>query len=189
LKLSRLPLTVRYLRLRLDERAETALSDPGDIRDRLGYAIREIYLGSIDHRNRFTDVIHHGSARNHQTVIYVSSTDPWHREIDRDNQTEQPGFDFIFRSGLTNNLPMLIPVAVLYDTPENAAAEIKYLTAPVIPSSESNWAKNPMANSSKPEHYAALFVQFHKKLHQINPGLQFGGPVCRTSNRRKFRET
>jgi len=176
LKLSRLPLTVRYLRLRLDERAETALSDPGDIRDRLGYAIREIYLGSIDHRNRFTDVIHHGSARNHQTVIYVSSTDPWHREIDRDNQTEQPGFDFIFRSGLTNNLPMLIPVAVLYDTLENAAAEIKYLTARGYPIERVELGEEPDGQFVKPEHYAALYLQFHNKLHQINPGLQFGGP-------------
>jgi len=78
---------------------------------------------------------------------------------------------------------MLIPVAVLYDTPENAAAEIKYLTARGYPIERVELGEEPDGQFVKPEHYAALFVQFHKKLHQINPGLQFGGPVCRTSNR------
>src|SRR5437870_8449700 len=118
LKLSRAPLTVRYVRIRLNESSETTAVNSNDIRDRLGYAIREIYLGTMDSRARFKDAIHHGAKRDDQTVIYVSSTDPWHREADRDDATEQPGFDFIFKSGLTNGLPMLVPVPVLYDTPE-----------------------------------------------------------------------
>jgi hypothetical protein len=176
LKLSRRPLSVRYLRLRLDESAETDSADTGDIRDRLGYAIREIYVGSIDRRNSFTDVVRHGSAKDDQTVIYVSSTDPWHREIDRDDQTEQPGFDFIFRSGLTNNLPVLIPVAVLYDTPQNAAAEIRYLTARGYPIERVEMGEEPDGQFVKPEHYGALYLQFYRELHRINPRLQFGGP-------------
>jgi hypothetical protein len=176
LKLSPSPLKVRYLRLRLDERSETQSGDAGDIRDRLGYAIREIYAGSIDQHNRFTDVIRHGRARNDQTVMYVSSTDPWHREIDRDDETEQPGFDFIFRSGLTNGLPLLIPVALLYDTPENAAAEIKYLTALGYPIEQVEMGEEPDGQFVKPEHYGALYLQFYKELHPINPRLRFGGP-------------
>jgi len=176
LKLSRLPLTIRYVRIRLDERAEAKAGETGDIRDRLGYAIREIYVGSIDQRHRFTDVMRHGLAKTDQTVIYVSSTDPWHREIDRDDQTEQPGFDFIFRSGLTNGLPLLIPVAVLYDTPENAAAEIQYLTDRGYPIERVEMGEEPDGQFVKPEHYAALYIQFYNELHRLNPRLQFGGP-------------
>ena len=39
----------------------------------------------------------------------------------------QVGFDLFFQSGVTRGLPAVIPVAVLFDTPENAAAEIAYL--------------------------------------------------------------
>jgi len=163
------------LRLRLDESAENS-SGTGDIRDQLGFAIREIYVGSIDRHNRFTDVIRHGATKDQQTIIYVSSTDPWHREIDRDDQTEQPGFDFIFRSGLTDGLPMLIPVAVLYDTPENAAAEIRYLTARNYPIERVEMGEEPDGQFVKPEHYAALYLQFYQELHHLKPRLEFGGP-------------
>src|SRR5438034_1370058 len=80
-------------------------------------------------RGRFRDAMKRGPKRDGQSVVYVSSTDPWHREIDRDDNIEQPGFDFIYRSGLTNRLPAMVPVSLLYDTPENAAAEIRYLIA------------------------------------------------------------
>ena len=33
----------------------------------------------------------------------------------------------MFRSGLTNGLPMMVPVGVFYDTPDNAVAEVRYL--------------------------------------------------------------
>ncbi len=178
LKLSHHARRVRYLRLRLDESAENS-SGTGDVRDQLGFAIREIYVGSIDRHNRFTDVIRHGSTKDQQTVIYVSSTDPWHREIDRDDQTEQPGFDFIFRSGLTNGLPMLIPVAVLYDTPENAAAEIRYLTARGYPIERVEMGEEPDGQFVKPEHYAALYLHGGPSMQDIEqsqvPGrLEFG---------------
>jgi hypothetical protein len=176
LKLSPTPLTVRYVRIRLDESSRTAPGNPADIRDRLGYAMREIYLGSLDGRGRFTDVIHHAPKRHGQTVIYVSSTDPWHRAIDRDSETEQPGFDFVFKSGLTNGLPTLVPVPILFDTPENGAAEIRYLTARGYPVERVEFGEEPDGQFAAPEHFAALYMQFFKELHLINPRLQFGGP-------------
>jgi hypothetical protein len=176
LKLSSTPLTVRYVRILLNESSETGPNNTGDIRDRLGYAIREICVGSIDGQGRFTDVIQHAAKRDDQTVVYVSSTDPWHREIDRDDQTEQPGFDFIFKSGLTNGLPMLVPVPMLYDTPENATAEIRYLTARGYLIERVEMGEEPDGQFVKPEHYAALYLQFYKELHNIQPRLQFGGP-------------
>jgi len=176
LKLSDAPLTVRYVRIVLHESSETAPKNSRDIRDRLGYAIREIYLGTLDGRGRFNDAMDHGVGRYKQTDIYVSSTDPWHRAIDRDDQTEQPGFDFVFKTGLTNGLPLLVPVPVLYDTPENAAAEVRYLQARGYPVERIEMGEEPDGQFVNPEHYGTLYLQFEKAIHKINPTLQLGGP-------------
>jgi hypothetical protein len=176
LRLSAKPIVDRYIRIRLNESSGRGPDDSGDIRDRLGYAIREVYVGSIDQTGAFSDVVRHGPSRNGQTVVYVSSTDPWHREIDRDDDTEQPGFDFIFESGLTNGLPVLLPVAVLYDVPENAAAEIQYLHDRGYPVERIEMGEEPDGQFVTPAHYGALYLQFVNALRPINPRLQFGGP-------------
>ena len=176
LRLSR-PILVRYVRVRLNESSHTAMpGSAGDIRDALGYAVREIYFGSIDRRGRFHDAMKHGQERNAQSVVYVSSTDPWHRETDRDVNTEQPGFDFIYRSGLANGLPAMIPVPVLYDTPENAAAEIRYLKARSFPFERIEMGEEPDGQFVTPEHFGALYLQFAKALHDVDPSLLLGGP-------------
>jgi hypothetical protein len=176
LKLSSQPWTIRYVRLRLNESSGTGPDKSRDIRDRLGYAIREINLGYLDGHGGFHDAIHHAASRNAQTVVYVSSTDPWHREIDRDPETEQPGFDFVFKSGLTNGLPLLLPVAVLYDTPENAAAEIQYLKARGYPFEQVEMGEEPDGQFVNAEHFAALYLQFAKAIHRVRPELHLGGP-------------
>jgi hypothetical protein len=176
LKLSDAPITVRYVRIVLRESSEKAPQNSTDIRDRLGYAIREIYLGVLNGRGRLTDAMDHGVGRHKQTDIYVSSTDPWHRAIDRDDQTEQPGFDFVFKTGLTNGLPLLVPVPVLYDTPENAAAEVRYLQARGYPVERIEMGEEPDGQFVNPEHYGTLYLEFEKVIHKINPALQLGGP-------------
>jgi hypothetical protein len=176
LRLTSAPLAVRYVRIVLRESSGTAPKNSHDIRDRLGYAIREIYLGSIDERGSFRDAMDHGTGRYKQTDIYVSSTDPWHREIDLDVQTEQPGFDFIFKSGLSNKLPMLVPVPVLYDTRDNAAAEIQYLKSRGYPVERIELGEEPDGQFVAPEDFAALYLQFEKTIHRISPALQLGGP-------------
>ncbi len=176
IKLATAPITVKYVRIRLNESSGTGPRNSKDIRYRLGYAIREIYLGTLDSRGRLNDVIDHGIGRHEQTDIYVSSTDPWHRATDRDDQTEQPGFDLIFKSGLTNGLPMLLPVPVLFDTPENAAAEIRYLKARGYPFERVEMGEEPDGQFVNPEHFGALYLQFEKAIHKINPALQLGGP-------------
>jgi hypothetical protein len=175
IKLADAPLAVKYVRIRLNESSGTGPKSK-DIRDRLGYAIREIYLGTLDSQGRLNDVIDHGIARNKQTDIYVSSTDPWHRAIDRDPDTEQPGFDFIFKTGLTNGLPLLVPVPVLFDTPDNAAAEIRYLKARGYPVERVEMGEEPDGQFVNAEHFGALYLQFEKAIHKINPTLQLGGP-------------
>lgn len=176
IKLSATAIRTRYVRLVLYESAATGLRNSWDIRNRLGFAIREIYLGAIDDAGVFRDKIKHGAGRNQQTDIYVSSTDPWHRAIDRDDNTEQPGFDFIVHSGLTNGLPMLVAVPVLYDTPANGAAEIRYLTARGYPIERVELGEEPDGQFIDAEHYAQLYLEFVDQLRSINPKLQFGGP-------------
>ena len=177
-------LPVRFVRVVMSRSSQASAQMSDDIRDRLGFAIREIELGSIDppslgsgaasSRNRFHDYIRHAADRYRQTVIYVSSTDPWHRTEDIDYKIEQPGLDFILRSALTNGLPVLVPVGVLYDTPENAAAEISYLRQ--YPLEGIELGEEPDGQWAAPEDYAALYVGVARRIVTLNPHLKIGGP-------------
>ena len=106
----------------LERSSHTALPGSRDIRDRLGFAVRELYLGTLRH-GRLRDAIVHAATNARQTATYVSSTDPWHRASDLDPMTEQPSFQTVLHSGLLNGRPMLTPVPpTLYGTPDDAAA-------------------------------------------------------------------
>jgi hypothetical protein len=167
-------LPVRFVRVVMSRSSQASAQTSDDIRDRLGFAIREIELGSIDSRNRFHDYVRHAADRHRQTVIYVSSTDPWHRAEDIDYKIEQPGLDFILRSALTNGLPILVPVGVLYDTPENAAAEISYLRQ--YPLEGIELGEEPDGQWASPDDYAALYTGVARRLAALNPRLKLGGP-------------
>ncbi len=133
IRLAPAPVESRVLRVVMFESSHTANGGNGDPRDSLGFALREVYVGDRDSTGAFHDVMNHDTVAAKQSVMLVSSTDPWHRAIDRDEGTAQPGFDLIFRTGLTNGRPMLIPTGLLYDTPENAANELRYLRAHAYP--------------------------------------------------------
>ena len=167
---------VRFVRIAMSRSSQTGVQPSNDIRDRLGFAIREIELGSIDSHNRFHDFIRHAADRCRQTVIYVSSTDPWHRAEDIDYKIEQPGLDFVLRSALTNGLPVLVPVGVLYDTPENATAEIKYLLRRNYNLEGIELGEEPDGQWASPEDYAALYTGVAHQLAALNPRLKLGGP-------------
>ncbi len=170
------PLPVRFVRVAMSRSSQTTAQISNDIRDRLGFAIREIDLGSVDSHNRFRDYVRHAADRHEQSVIYVSSTDPWHRAEDIDYKIEQPGLDFILRSALTNGLPVLVPVGVLYDTPENATAEIKYLLRRNYDLEGIELGEEPDGQWASPEDYAALYAGVARRLIALNPRLQLGGP-------------
>src|SRR5712691_11883292 len=68
IKLASAPIAVKYVRIRLNESSGTGPKSR-DIRDRLGFAIREIYLGTLDGRGRLNDAIDHGLGRYKQTDI------------------------------------------------------------------------------------------------------------------------
>src|SRR6266850_2964536 len=170
------PISVRFVRVAMSRSSQTSAQTSNDIRDRLGFAIREFALGSVDSHNRFRDYVRHAADRNQQSVIYVSSTDPWHRAEDIDYKIEQPGLDFILRSALTNGLPVLVPVGVLYDTPENATAEIKYLLRRNHDLEGIELGEEPDGQWASPEDYAALYAGVARRLIALNPRLKLGGP-------------
>lgn len=169
------PVTTRFIRVLMKESSERSSLKSRDVRAHVGYAVREIYAGILDEHG-FHDEVSHASDNTTQTPIYVSSTDPWHRPKDKDSMIEQAGFDRIFKSGLTNQMPMLTPVALLYDTPENAAAELRYLKARGYPVNRIELGEEPDGQFITPEDYGALYIQFATALHAVDPNIKLGGP-------------
>jgi hypothetical protein len=176
LRLSAKPVSARLVRILLETSSHTAPAGSHDPRDAMGYAIAELGLGSIAPDGHFVDVIDHARAGRDQTQITVSSTDPWHRASDRDSDAEQPGFDRLYRSGVTNGLPMVVPAGVLYDTPENAAAEIRFLRRRHYPVNQIEMGEEPDGQNINPEHFATLYRQFAAAIHAVDPRLAIGGP-------------
>ena len=75
----------------------------------------------------FHDLVRH-TADQDQTATLCSSIDPWHEPVGRRTTDARPGrADLFYTSGYTRGLPAMIPVAMLYGTPEDAAAQIAYL--------------------------------------------------------------
>jgi len=176
LRLSAQPIKTRFVRVLMTRSSNTALPGSTDLRDRLGFAMREVYFGSIDQAGSFTDEIKHGTKRDQQTLIHVSSTDPWHTDRDLDEGVEQPGFDRIYLSGLTNNLPVLLPTGIFYDTPENAANEIRHLRSRGFKFDRVELGEEPDGQYATPEDYGALFIQWARAIHAVDPRVKLGGP-------------
>ena len=175
-RLTERPRAVQFVRILMSRSSHVAAENSGDIRDSLGFAIREIDLGKVGKDGRFHDHVHHAPDRHRQTIIYTSSTDPWHRAEDLDPSTEQPGVDFVLRSKLTNNLPVLVPVGALYDTPENAAAEIQYLLRRNYSLEGIELGEEPDGQWVSPEDYAALYAGVARRLAALKSPLKIGGP-------------
>ena len=175
-RLSDAPIRTHYLRILLKKGSGTAPAGAADIRDRLGFAIRELYAGTLDRNGSLQDRVAHAANGKTQTKIVTSSTDPWHRAIDRDAKIEQPGIDRFMHSGLTHGRPVLMPTGLLYDTPENAAAEIRFLKARGYDVRQIELGEEPDGQYVSPEHYAALFIQFAEVIRRENPALVMGGP-------------
>ncbi|MCI3132670.1 discoidin domain-containing protein [Phenylobacterium aquaticum] len=176
LKLGPATMPVRYVRVLLEAASGTAPAGATDVRDRLGYAVREVGVGRWGADGQFHDLVRHAPSHTGQTQTHVSSTDPWHRAIDRDVDLEETGFDRMFSSGLTNGLPMLTPVSVLFDNPENAAAEIRYLKRRGYPIRQIELGEEPDGQYGDPRDYGALYLQVAKAIRAIDPALELGGP-------------
>ncbi len=178
LKLSKLPTTARFLRIVMTESSHTADTHGAeDPRNSEGYAIKEIYAGTLDAEGNFIDLMQHSPDQN-QTATYCSSIDPWHDENDLHMEGgEQTGFDLFFTSGVTNNLPAMVPIAMLYGIPEDAAAQIAYLKKRGYPVSYVEMGEEPDGQYAMPEDYAALYLQFASAIHRVVPEAKLGGPI------------
>ncbi len=90
---------------------------------------------------------------------------------------DQPGFDLFFTSGITRGLPAIVPIAMLYSTPEDAAAQMSYIKKRGYPVRYVEMGEEPDGQYMQPEDYGALYVQFAAALHRVDPGFKLGGPV------------
>jgi len=178
LRLNASPLAARFLRILMTESSNTCgagnrIADP---RVCVGYAINEIYLGTTSADGEFHDILRH-TPDQEQTTTYCSSVDPWHEASDLGTTHQaQVGFDLLFTSGVTRGLPAMIPIALVYDTPENAVAEIAYLEQRKYPISYVEMGEEMDGQYLSPEDYGTLYIQWATALHRLDPTLKLGGP-------------
>ena len=177
------PQTTKFVRVLMTRSSDTCdTHGSSDRRDCVGYAIHEVYLGTMDERGEFKDLIHH-SPDQKQTLTLCSSVDPWHEQSDlylapdRMESGDQPGFDLFFTSGITRGLPAIVPVAMLYSTPQDAAAQMAYIKKRGYAVSYIEMGEEPDGQYMLPEDYAALYLEFASALHRVDPNFKLGGPV------------
>ena len=188
IRLSSTPIAVRFVRIWMTESSNTCVADgttdPSlDPRNCVGYAIRELYLGTTTGDSEFHDILRH-TPEQEQTATYCSSVDPWHQPSDLGSTKQaQMGFDLFFTSGVTRGLPAMVPVAMLYDTPDNAAAEIAYLKKRGYPISYVEMGEESDGQYMVPEDYAALYLQWATAIHSVDPALKLGGPSFQGVNK------
>ena len=177
LRLADHPILTRFLRIWMTESSNTCdTHGSNDPRNCVGYAISEISIGNFNSLGQFVDLAKHTPSQA-QTVTQASSVDPWHTADSIIPTRVQTGFDLFFKSGYTNHLPAMIPIALIYSTPEDAAAELAYIEKRGYPVSYVEMGEEPDGAYMLPEDYAALYVQFAKALHKVDPKLKLGGPV------------
>jgi F5/8 type C domain len=183
LRLADLPVEAQFVRILMSRSSNTCVAGThGDRRDCVGYAISEVALGTLGGDGRFHDLIRHTPDQD-QTATYCSSIDPWHASGDLDEKAgEQVGFDRFFTSGITRGLPAMIPIAMLYSTPEDAVAELSYLERRGYPIAYVEMGEEPDGHYTVPEDYAALYLQFATALHRLDPRLKLGGPIFTGQN-------
>lgn len=186
LKLSASSVSTRYVRILMTASSNTCdTHGSADRRNCVGYTIKELYLGTVQSSGDFSDVhdVLRHSPDQHQSPTYCSSVDPWHQPSDlyvapdRMESGDQPGFDLFFTSGITRGLPAVVPIALLYGTPEDSTAQMAYLKARGYPVSYIEMGEEADGQYMQPEDYAALYLQWATALHHVDPAFKLGGPA------------
>jgi len=178
LKLADSTISTQFVRVLMTQSSNTCdLHGSDDIRNCVGYAIQTIDVGTIDASGGFVDAAQDPASP--QPSYCSSSIDPWHSAADArtDGNYQHVGFDLLFTSGLTNDLPAMIPVTMLYGTPEDSAAQIRYIEKRGYPVAYIEMGEEPDGKHAMPEDYAALYLQWATALHKVDPRLKLGGPV------------
>jgi hypothetical protein len=178
LKLADAPIATQYVRILMTESSNTCdLHGADDIRNCVGYAIQEIRVGVVDSSGAFAEI--QRNLVDKPTTYCTSSIDPWHSaaDVNATGGYQHSGFDLFFTSGLTNNLPAMIPVTMLYGTPEDAAAQIAYIEKRGYRIGYIEMGEEPDGKHAMPEDYAALYIQWAAAIHKVDPTLKLGGPI------------
>ena len=184
LKLADAPVSTQFVRILMTESSNTCdLHGSGDIRNCVGYAIQQIRIGTIASDGTFAEI--QKNLGDPPTTYCSSSIDPWHSatDVDATGSYQHTGFDLFFTSGITNNLPAMIPITMLYGTPEDAAAEIAYVEKRGYPIAYVEMGEEPDGKHAMPEDYAALYIQWAAAIHQVDPALKLGGPIFEGVNK------
>jgi hypothetical protein len=178
LKLTDTPVSTRFVRILMTESSNTCDEHgSADIRNCTGYAIQQIAVGRVDENGAFAEAVKDPLEK--RTTFCVSSIDPWHsaEDVNDAGNYQHSGFDLFFTSGLTNNLPAMIPVTMLYGTPEDAAAQIAYIEKRGYRIGYIEMGEEPDGKNTMPEDYAALYLQWAAAIHKVDPKLKLGGPI------------
>jgi hypothetical protein len=153
-----------------------------DVRHRVGYAMYEVYVGKIESDGHFVDFTKHAADGRKQSATYCSSTDPWHTVQSLSPRGDQTGIDLFFTSGITNGLPAMMTVPLIYSVPEDAAAQVEYMKKRGYKISWIEMDEEADGQYYMPEDYATLYIQFAKAIHKVDPTLKLGGPVFQGIN-------
>ncbi len=171
------PVSTRFIRVLMSASSNTCNEfGSDDARNCVGYAMQSIAAGSVDADGNFTDVS--AGLTGRQAPSYcASSVDPWHEAKDAATSGSHTGFDLFFTSGITNSLPAMVPVSMLYSTPDEAAAQILYIKKRGYSLSYVEMGEEPDGKHCTPEDYAALYIQFADAIHKVVPEAKLGGPI------------
>jgi hypothetical protein len=196
IRLAPAPVRTTFVRILMSASSNTCdTHGSADPRNCVGYAVEDVGVGTVDAGGEFHDAVvrsHNGSCHgalvctpdpSRQTLVWTSSTDPWHAETDRvTGDQDQPGLDLIASSRLTRALPTIYPVPVFYSTPDNAANEVRYLKERGYPIAYVEMGEEVDGQYALPEDYGALYVQFADAIHAVDPAVKVGGPIFEGSD-------
>jgi hypothetical protein len=178
IKLSDVPVVTQYVRILMTESSNTCdQHGTDDVRNCVGYAVQEIRVGSVDSNGTFAEL--QKNLGDKPTTYSTSSIDPWHSaaDVNATGGYQHSGFDLFFTSGLTNNLPAMIPVTMLYGTPDDSAAQIAYVEKRGYSIGYIEMGEEPDGKHAMPEDYAALYLQWATAIHKVDAKLKMGGPI------------
>jgi hypothetical protein len=199
LKLSDQPVRVRFLRVLMSQSSNTPDTHGAqDIRNCVGYAIQTLSAGTMDTAGKYSmvypaDGVEPGPGARHREgggafpgsaddtggSFCASSIDPWHTpgNLIAGGEEEYNGMDNFFTSGLTMNHPALVPVTVIYGTPDDAANEVAYIHKRGYPVVGIEMGEECDGKHTMPEDYASLYCQWTTAIHKLTPDAKLGGPV------------
>jgi F5/8 type C domain len=199
LKLSDEPVKARFVRILMTQSSNTPdTHGASDIRNCVGYALQTISVGTTDTNGTYSivypangiepqpgksrkenDGAFPGSAEDTGGSFCASSIDPWHEtgNLITGGEEEYNGMDNFFTSGLTMSHPALVPVTVIYGTPDDAANEVAYIYKRGYSVAGIEMGEECDGKHTMPEDYAALYCQWADAIHKLVPQAKLGGPV------------